>query len=136
MNVYLKPVLDLNNQKYYHILKKGTNEHIGNCGLRLEQNKENNYLGNIEYEIFEQYRGQYYSKEACLLLADIAYSSNLKSLIVTANIKNNSSIKIIESLGAKFLKVEKVPKKCRLYKQGDRKLKIYEWNIDKEMKTR
>lgn len=134
-NLYLKLVFELNrvdrNEKYYQIYHKDTNEHIGNCGIRLDESEENYYLGNIEYEIFEKYRGNNYSKEACLLLSQVAYSHDLKSLVITANIKNKCSIKIIESLGASFLKVEKVPKNCRLYKQGDRKINVYKWDIEK-----
>jgi predicted acetyltransferase len=135
LNIYLKLVLSIDlpnkNEKYFYIYKNETDEYIGNCGIRLDNNLDNYYLGNIEYEIFAQYRGNHYSKEACLLLAEEAYSNNLKSLIVTANVKNKSSIKIIESLGAKLINVTKVPKKCVLYRQGDRVLNIYEWNIQK-----
>lgn len=135
-NLYLKLVFEIDRinkkERYYHIYLNDTNKYIGNCGIRLDENEDNVYLGNIEYEIFSDYRGHYYSREACLLLSQVAYSHNLKSLIITANIKNKGSIKIIESLGAELLKVVKVPKSCKLYKQGDRKIRIYCWNIQNE----
>ena len=68
-------------------------------------------LGNIEYEIFEEYRGHNYSQEACMLLGSIAYDNGVTKLMITANVNNLASIKIIENLNAKFVKVMKVPKK-------------------------
>ena len=55
-------------------------------------------LGNIEYEIFEEYRGHNYSQEACMLLGSIAYDNGVTKLMITANVNNLASIKIIENL--------------------------------------
>lgn len=135
-NIYLEPslIIDQTNrhEAYYHIYKYDTKEHIGNCGLRLDDTDMNSYLGNIEYEIFEPYRGFHYAKQACLLLGSIARDKGVHSLTITANIHNQASLHVIESLQAKFVHVVRVPKKCRLYRQKDRKLAVYQWNIEEK----
>ena len=137
-SIYLDLVLRIDQpnrkEQYYHIHKQDTKEYVGNCGIRFDDNESNTYLGNIEYEIFEPYRSNHYSKQACLLLASIAYENGLKSLTITSNIKNKASLSIIESLGAKFTSTVRVPKTSRLYQQGDRYLNTYEWNIEEERK--
>ena len=121
--------ISINNAYYYHIYRKSDNAHIGNCGLRLDSNETNYILGNIEYEIFEDYRGNNYAYQACLLLGDLASSKDVDKLIITSRPTNIPSIKTIEKLGVKYLEVRKVPKNNILYKQGDRFVNIYEWNI-------
>ncbi len=128
--------ISINNAYYFHIYRKSDNTHIGNCGLRLDSNETNNILGNIEYEIFKDYRGNNYAYQACLLLGEFATSKNVTKLIVTARPSNISSIKTIEKLGLKYLEVKKVPKNNILYKQGDRFVNVYEWNIGGEKNDR
>lgn len=119
------------NEAYYMIFKRETDEMIGFCGIRLREGKDMPYLGNIEYEIYKPFRGQGYAKEASLILGNVAYDWGVQSLTITANVKNKASINVIQSLGAKFIEVVKVPKKCCLYKQGDRLLAVYDWKIEK-----
>ena len=81
-------VLDLSiefkNSLFFHIKRKEDNKHIGNCGLRLDKNKNNYILGNIEYEVFNEYRGNNYAYKACLLLGKVASMKGAASLILTA----------------------------------------------------
>ena len=46
---------------YYKIFDINSN-YIGNCGIRLNSDE---YLGNIEYEIFSLYNGNNYAYKAC-----------------------------------------------------------------------
>ncbi len=132
-------VLDLSiefeNSLFFHINRKEDNKHIGNCGLRLDKNKNNYILGNIEYEVFNEYQGNNYAYKACLLLGKVASMKGATSLILTANPDNIASIKTIEKLDVKHLEVKKVPKSHYLYKKGDRYVTIYEWNIEGERKN-
>lgn len=128
--------IDVSKQFYYIIYNKSNNEKIGVCGIRLEKTKDNYYLGNIEYEIDEKYRGNNYAYKACQLLTDIASKYNVDNLLITANPNNIASIKTIEKLGARFVEVSEIPKNNRLYKQGERFVSIYDWNINKEGEKR
>lgn len=115
---------------YFKIFKTDTQKCVGRCGIRLEENEENKYLGNIEYEILEQYRGNNYAKKACELLAKVALDYNVESLTITARPDNIASIKTIESLGAKYIEILKVPKNMRLYKTS-KEVNVYRWNLEK-----
>ena len=121
--------ISINNAYYYHIYRKSDNTHVGNCGLRLDNNETNYILGNIECEIFNDYRGNNYAYQACLLLGDFAANKGVTKLVITSRPSNTPSIKTIEKLGVKYLEVKKVPKDNILYKQGDRFVNIYEWSI-------
>lgn len=121
-------------QYYYYIVKKDTGEKVGTCGIRLGDVREIKYLGNIEYEIFEPYRGNKYAEKATRLLATIAIKHNIKELVITARPTNKASIRTIENLGAKFIEVINVPKNTRIYKES-KLLSIYKWNLEGENKN-
>ncbi len=77
IHIYLGETLRIQNaernEAYYMIFKRETDEMIGFCGIRLSEGKDMPYLGNIEYEIYEPFRGQGYAKEASLILGNVAY---------------------------------------------------------------
>lgn len=127
--VRLEMSLHYNDQYYFNAYDKEHN-HIGECDLYLTEDKDVYYLGNIGYEIFPQYRGHHYSEECSKLLIDLASKIGVKQVTLTANPENLPSIKIINNLGAKFIEVVKVPKKSRLYKNGDRYLERYMINME------
>ncbi len=135
VNIYLGESLRIENDErkeaYYMIFERKTDEFVGYCGVRLREGKDMPYLGNIEYEIFGPFRGHGYAKEASVMLGNIAYDWGVQSLTITANVENLPSLNVIKGLGAQFVEVVKVPKKCCLYKQGDRLLAVYDWKIEK-----
>lgn len=124
--------LEMTKQFYYKIYRISDNEIVGTCGIRLQMNDENYYLGNIEYEILPHSQGNHYAEKATRLLANVAACYNVDRLIITSNPKNKSSLRVIESLGASFIEVKKVPKDMRLYRSGNKSVSIYEWNLKKE----
>ncbi|HPF82851.1 MAG TPA: GNAT family N-acetyltransferase [Bacilli bacterium] len=115
---------------YYEIIRNSDNESVGSCGIRIKKTDENYYLGNIEYEVDEEYRGNNYAYKACKLLTVVAKYFGCNDLSITTTPTNFASLKIIEKLGAKFIKVETVPENIKLYKQKDRFISIYKWNIN------
>ena len=123
-NVRLELSLHYKDQYYFNVYDKEHNR-IGECNLYLTNDKDVYYLGNIGYEIFSQYQGHHYSEECSKLLIELANNIGVKEVILTANPNNLASLKIINRLGAKFIEVVKVPRKCVLYKQGDRYLERY-----------
>lgn len=117
------------NEYYYNIYLQGNNEKIGTCGIRL--NNDDKYCGNIQYEIYEQYRGHNYASQAIKLISNIAIKGDVKSLNIISRPNNKAAIKTIEKLGAHFVEVLKIPKKTRLYKKNQ-KVNVYEWNLKGE----
>lgn len=117
---------------YYKIIKLDTLEYIGTCNICLEKNEKNEYLGNIGYCIFPKYQGNNYAYKASKLLSKVAKYYGVDNLLITANPKNLASIKTINKLGAHFVNIRKIPKNHCLYKQGDRYVYAYEWNLKKE----
>ena len=116
----------------YAIKKVDSNETIGVCAIRLAQTNENYYLGNIEYEIYERYRGNNYASMATKLMANVSKYYDVCDLKITANPDNLASIKTIEKLGAKFIELGKIPENNQLYKRGERYVSIYDWNLNNE----
>lgn len=116
--------------QFYYLIYDKFNNKVGQCGIRLLNNDKNNYLGNIEYEIFSQYRGNNYAEKASRLLAKVALYHNIDRITVTANPNNLASIKTIENLGAKFIEIRKVPKKMRLYKTS-KEINVYELKLER-----
>ena len=122
---------DVPSRKSFYFKIKKDNNYIGNCGLRLEDTFDNIYLGNIEYEIFEEYRGNGYAEAATRLLGKLAYDMRVNKLNITARPDNHASIRTIEKLGARFIKVVDVPKKLALYKKSPY-VAIYSWTLKGE----
>lgn len=116
--------------QFYYLIYDKSNNKIGQCGIRLSNDDKNNYLGNIEYEIFTQYRGNNYAEKASRLLSYVALYYKVNKIIITASPNNLASIKTIENLGARFIEVRKVPKKMRLYKTS-KEVNVYELNLER-----
>src|SRR5574344_2248710 len=129
--IQLNMTLNIESRKefYFKINKIDSLECIGTCCLLLRKNHENEYLGNIGYEIYPIHRGHNYAYKASLLLSKLALHYGVDNLIITANPSNLPSIKTITKLGAQYIDIKQVPKNHTLYKQGDRFLAIYEWNL-------
>jgi tagatose 1,6-diphosphate aldolase len=111
---------------YFGIFLHNTDERIGVAGIRIGQNDNLYYLGNIEYEILPEYRGNHYAEKASRLLNKIAISYNQDRITITCNPNNIASRKTIESLGITLKEIAKLPKKHKLYRKGERQVCIYE----------
>lgn len=118
---------------YFYIYRKKDNNFIGDCGIRLTRDKNNYYLGNIEYEIYEKFRGNNYAYQVSKILGEFALSKGVDNLIITANPKNKASIKTIEKLGCRFIEVVKIPLRIRLIQTDEHKVAIYEWDLKERM---
>lgn len=131
--IYLVLSLGLMSSKqfYYTIHDKLTKEKIGQCGIRLLENEENEYLGNIEYEIFVPYQGNHLAYKASMLLSNVALFFGVKKVSITTSPTNLASMATIQKLGAKYICVKQVPKKQRLYKTSHEVL-YYEWNLEEK----
>lgn len=111
---------------YYIYLIMVEHQEVGRIVLREGNRFERYYDGHIGYSIDKKYRGHHYSKEACLLLFEIAREKGFKELMISCSPENTASLKIIESLPFHYIETKTVPKDLRKYfDQGDYVKRIY-----------
>ena len=101
-------------------------QEVGRFVLREGSNEERYYDGHTGYTIEEAYRGHHYSKEACLLMFEIAREKGFKQLMISCSPHNIASRKIIESLPFKYLETKEVPASLKKnFDRGDYLKRIY-----------
>ena len=91
------------------VLKSG--EIIGTISAKLGMNEVLYYVGNIGYEITENYRGHGYAAEAVELIKKVFIENNFHKVIITNDPKNFASARVCEKVGAKFIKKVEIPSK-------------------------
>jgi len=105
-------------------------EKIGEINLRIGYTDGLYYGGQIGYGIDEPYRGSGYAGRACRLLLPVAKAHGMKKLLITNNYTNGASRRVCEKLGAKLLRVARLPEWHDLYKEGQRFSNIFEWSVE------
>ena len=111
------------------------NEKIGEAGLRIgygggPKNDNLYYGGQVGYNVNEEHRGNGYAVEACKLLLPIAKAHKMTKLLITNNYTNTPSRRVCEKLGTRHVgKMVRLPEWSDLYKEGQRFINIYEWDI-------
>ncbi|MCL2462161.1 MAG: GNAT family N-acetyltransferase [Defluviitaleaceae bacterium] len=105
-------------------------EKIGAVNLRIGYTDGLYYGGQIGYGIDEKYRGRGCAGRACRLLAPVAKAHGMKKLLITNNYTNAASRRVCEKLGAKLLRVARLPEWHDLYKEGQRFSNIFEWSVE------
>ncbi len=118
-------------QFYYHIYDTNTQNKVGECGIRLLQEKEHESLGNIECEILESYQEKYLAYKANLLLSSVALSFGIRKVSITKNSIHLGSMKKILSLGAERVFVEQIPKQYKLDQRKSKRIISYDWLEEK-----
>jgi|SRR5690554_1089785 len=113
----------------YNITLHKSKEVIGKIDIRIGYNEGIYYGGNIGYTIYEPFRGHNYAYKACKIIKQVAMAHNMSKLYITCNPENIPSRKICEKLGLTLIKIIDLPKDNALYKDGERKICIYEWEL-------
>jgi len=113
---------------YSFIICKG-GEKIGRLNLRIGYSDGLYYGGQIGYEINEAYRGNGYAVESCRLIVPIVKLHKMEKLLITNNYTNNASRRVCEKLGARHVRMVRLPDWTDMYKDGQRFINIYEWEI-------
>lgn len=116
-------------QEYRFIVCKD-GEKIGDIGLRVGYTDGLYYGGQIGYGIDEKHRGNGYAVRACKLLLPVAKAHKMSKLLITNNHTNIASMRVCEKLGARLIRVARLPEWHDLYKEGQRFSNIYEWSVD------
>jgi RimJ/RimL family protein N-acetyltransferase len=105
-------------------------EKIGEINLRIGYADGLYYGGHIGYGINEEFRGNGYAARACRLLQPVAKAHGMKKLLITNKHTNIASKRVCEKLGARLVRVARLPEWHDLYKQGDRFVNIFEWSVE------
>jgi len=111
----------------FAICKDG--EKIGDINLRIGYSDGLYYGGQIGYAVNEAHRGKNYAVRACKLLIPVAKAHGMTKLLITNNYTNIPSKRVCEKLGAKLVRLVRLPEWTDLYKDGQRYENIYEWDI-------
>ncbi len=127
--IYLKLYKTANENKekgyvpayYFKIIKCDNHIEVGECDLRIGQNDNTKYGGNIGYEVFESYRGNHYASKACKLLFLLAKKHGMDKVIITCSPENIASRKTCEYSGAELIGTIDIPSWHDMFKSGKKK---------------
>lgn len=101
-------------------------EKIGNIGLRVGYTDGLYYGGQIGYDVYEPFRGRGYAAEACHLVLPIARAHKMEKLLITNAEANAASRRVCEKLGARRVRLARLPEWTELYRDGLRYVNIFE----------
>lgn len=99
----------------FEIVLNDTKEVVGNI---IFQHKIDNATGNIEYKIFEEYRGNNYAKKALKLFSSNASEISDQDIFISILPNNTASIKTAIGAGAIFHQVVEIPEKYIFSEEG------------------
>ena len=115
---------------YYFSIKTG-GKFVGQISFRVGYTKSIYYAGHIGYAVDSDSRGRGYAGRACRMLIPLMRAHGMTKILITNNPENVASRRVCEKLGARLLRVVRIPRSHELYKAGDRHKNIFEWDIDK-----
>lgn len=114
----------------YDIYLHNTSKQIGSCSAKLGLNDVLFYIGNVGYEINEEYRGNGFAVDAVKLLIKLFKLNGFKKIIITQVPTNVASIRVCEKLNCTFLGVYDIPADhIRRTKFGEEKMNVWELAI-------
>jgi RimJ/RimL family protein N-acetyltransferase len=105
-------------------------EKVGDIRLRIGYTDSLYYGGQIGYDIDEKHRGNGYAPRACRLLLPVARAHGMVKLLITNDHANVASRRVCEKIGARLIRVARLPEWFDLYKEGYRFSNIFEWNME------
>ena len=114
---------------YFDIYSKKYNVRVGYIDLRIGYSEYLYYLGNVGYRVYEEFRGNHYAYNACLLLFEYAKELQLPYLMITCSPENIASKKTLEKLNGIYMGQKNVPLTHPLYMQGEKIKCIYRYDI-------
>ena len=105
-------------------------EKIGDINLRIGYTDSLYYGGQIGYNIDEKFRGNGYAVTACRLLQPVAKAHGMSKLLITNIHTNTASRRVCEKLGARHVRLIRIPEWHDMYKEGKRFVNIFEWLVE------
>lgn len=105
---------------------------VGNMTLKVGHTTHvTQYVGHIGYNVHEEHRGNSYSYYGCFALIPLI-RVHFDSIIITVEVGNTPSIRIIEKLKARFINEVQVSENDPAYRGGARRKLRYHWEIPDE----
>jgi len=114
---------------YHFRITLCSGEEIGFCDLRVGQNINTFYGGNIGYSIAPEYRRKGYATRAVKLILELAGRHEMKYVLITTTPENLASRRVIEKAGGIFLDERDIPRDHEMYGQERRKCRRYKVNL-------
>jgi predicted acetyltransferase len=102
---------------------------VGECNFRVGNTEKTFFGGNIGYEVYKQYRGNYYAGKACILLFKLAKMHNMDYLYITCNPDNYASRKTCEYAGGTLEAIVNLPTDSDMFMRGEKQKCIYLFNL-------
>ena len=102
---------------------------VGGCTLRVKDDENMYYRGNVGFTVYEKFRGNYYSAKAVKLVLLQAKKHKMPYVFITCEKGNVPSEKAIIKAGGDFLEERKVPEYTAVYKAGGRIKKIFQFPL-------
>lgn len=92
----------LNGFGRWAVIEKSTNEFLGWCGLKYNQNLDETDIG---FRFFEEHWNKGFATESAKACIDYGFKNlNLKTIVGRAMLENIASIKVLEKIGLSFEK--------------------------------
>lgn len=110
----------------FNITEEKSGTILGTLNLRLGFTEELYYGGHIGYNVSPEYQNMGIATIACKIALQIAKAHRFKKLMITNTPSNKASARVCEKVGAKLVRVAKLPSWTEMYKEGDRYKNIYE----------
>ena len=105
------------------------NSRVGEVNLRIGYTDGLYYGGQIGYSVEQQHRGHGYAEKACRVLTPVIQAHGMNKVLITNNQTNIASKRTCEKLGAKLIRIARLPEWHDLYKDGQRFVNIFEWRL-------
>ncbi|MCF0117011.1 MAG: hypothetical protein HUJ61_03055, partial [Bacilli bacterium] len=93
----------------YSIRDNKTNKIAGKVVARLGSNYQTTYLGNVDIEIFDNFRGHKYSYKVIELLFPLFRFYTIDNIYLACEDSNYACRRVIELVGGQLLESEKLP---------------------------
>ena len=114
----------------FEIIEKNSGAVFGEIGLRLGFNDGLYYGGHIGYNVNEEYRNMGVATAACGIILELVKAHGFKRVIITNNYINKASRRVCEKLGARLVRIARLPEWHDMYIEGQRFVCIYEIEVE------
>ena len=113
----------------FAILRSDDGVKVGECTLRIKDDENIYYRGNVGFTVYREFRGHRYAARAVKLVLQQARKHGLPYLYITCEADNIASEKSILLAGGTFLEEKDVPAHTQVYQTGGRRKKIFRFDL-------
>lgn len=114
----------------FEITEKNSGTVFGEISLRLGFNDNLYYGGHIGYSVGSEYRNMGVATAACGIILELVKAHGFRRVIITNDYTNKASKRVCEKIGARLIRIARLPEWHVLYIEGQRFVNIYELVID------